>query len=107
MCGVPQGVGRLDERTYSRVIRNRRIALVDVEPGRPLEAHGAGGDDEVADVDLVAQDTARADADEGRVLSDRQQLGDDDLDVVSANPGRHARDAFALVDACRRRELAV
>ena len=99
--------GRLDERADGLVVGDGRIAVVDVELGRALEAHRAGGDDQVADLDVLAQHAARADADERRVLGDRQDLGEHDLDVVRADAGRDARDAPALVRAGGRGELAV
>ena len=102
-----QPIRRLDQGADGDVVGDRRVTVMDVELRRPLEPHGAGGDDQVADLDVVAQDAARADADEGGMLRDRQDLGDDDLDVVSADAGRDARETPPLVRAGRCSELAV
>ena len=59
------------------------------------------------ELDLGLQGTAGPDPDERWTIDDREDLRDDDLDVVRADPGRHDGHALALVLPGGRRELPV
>ena len=97
MGAMAELVGGLDERSDRGIVRHRGVTLMHEVLGRCFEAYRAAADDQVAERDVVFEHTARADANEGWVLCDRQDLGQDDLDVVRADAGRDRRQAQAAV----------
>ncbi len=107
MDGVPEAMRGFDECGHGAVVGHGWVAVMDEEAGRRLEAHGAGRDDEVAELDVVLQDTAGPDADERGVRRDGQDLGQHDLDVVGPDARRDGRDAPSMEAAGDRGELAV
>ena len=106
-AGVAQASRRLDERGHGRVVGHGRIAVTD-EVGRGgLEPDRALADDQVTERDVRLEDAARADADEGGLIGDGQDLGHHDLHVVGPDAGRHDGHAAAVETAGDRGELAV
>src|SRR5205814_7326693 len=91
---VTEPVRGLEECHYRLVIGDGRVAVMDEETGRRLEAYRPGGDDEVAERHLGLEGAARPDPDEGGPFGDRQDLRDGDLDVVGPDSGRNDGDSL-------------
>jgi hypothetical protein len=96
---MPEPGGGLHECGDGQVVRDGRITVMDEIARRRLQTDRTGGDDEVAQLDAVLEDAARADPHEGRSLGHGQDLGHHDLHVVGPDPGRDDGEAATTVGA--------
>ena len=105
VCPMPEPLRGLDQRQNRLVVGDRWVAIVDEEARCRLEPDRSGRDDQVPETHLRLESATGADPDEGWPFRDRQHFRHYDLDVVSADPGRHDRNPLAPIGAGGRREL--